>query len=95
MVKDKEFNPRANDTKSRRVVCVGVDNGNMKVIPVRKNKNIIHLSKFDNQRDINTKLIKSISFNKIYEKRTFKNTTNDYLTFEEKMGLNRKLKKSP
>lgn len=84
MVKDKIFNPSASEVKPRRVVCVGVEKGKMKVIPVKKNKNIIHLSKFDNQRDINTKLVKTISFNEVYEKRTFKNTTNDYLTSNKK-----------
>lgn len=91
MVKDKEFNPYANSLKSRRVVCVGFDNGKMKVVPVRKNKKVVWLSKFDGKRSINTNHIYDFSLNKIYEKRNFKNTSNDYLTLEEKLELQRKL----
>ena len=91
MVQDMKFNPRANDTKSRRVVCVGVGNGNMKVIPVRKNKKMVSLSKFDGNRGININHIHDINLDDVYEKRNFSNVSNDYLTLNEKLELKRKL----
>ncbi len=91
MVHDKEFNPRANDKKSRRVVCVGVENGKMKVVAIRKNKKMVSLSKFDGNRGININHIHNVDLNHVYEKRTFSKTTNDYLTSHEKLELQRKL----
>lgn len=92
IVRDKEFNPRANDTKSRRVVCVGVKNNSMKVIPVRKNKKMVSLSKFDGNRGININHIYDVDLDDIYEKRNFSNVSNDYLTLKEKLELKRKLR---
>lgn len=91
MVKDKEFNPGASDRKSRRVVCIGVENGKMKVVAVRKNKKMVSLSKFDGNRGININHVRNVDLNQVYEKRTFSKTTNDYLTSHEKLELQRKL----
>lgn len=93
IVKDKEFNPYASDVKSRRVVLVGVDKDKAKVISVRKNKRYILLSKFDNDRYLDSDNIHALSFNNLYEKRQFSRTNNDYLTKKEKKELLRKIKK--
>lgn len=91
MVKDIEFNPDTNSHKSRRVVCIGLKDGNMKVIPVRRNNKMVALSKFDGNRGININHTYNVSLDKIYEKRNFKKTSNDYLTLHEKLELYRKL----
>lgn len=91
IVKDKNFYSSAHDGKSRRVVCVGVEDKKMKVIPVRKNNSYVSLSNFDGNRIFNFKRIKKIPIDKVYENRTFKNSNNDFLTKNEKNELRRKL----
>lgn len=90
IVKDKEFDSNANDFKPRQVVCVEAKNGKAVVIPVRKNKNMVNLSNFDFKRSINVNSSKSIPFDRIYEKRGFKNTSNSFLTSKEKLDLHKK-----
>lgn len=92
IVRDKEFNSYADKNKTRRVVCVGVNGNKLQVIPVRRNKNMVSLSNFDHQRSINVNGVREISINEVYEKRTFRKTGNDYLTNQEKLELNKKLK---
>lgn len=93
ITKDSVFNPRAPRNKSRRVVCVGASEDGMKVIPIRKNNNMISLSQFDGIRSINVNHVKSVPFDQVYEKNTFPRTQNDYLTASEKRELYKKLPK--
>lgn len=90
MVKDINFDINAPLLKARRVVLVGYDKktGMCKVIPIYKNNNgYIDLKNFDGNRCIKSKNIFDIHINDLYEKRAFKNTTNDYLTNEEKRKI--------
>lgn len=90
IVRDKEFNLNAKYSKPRQVVSIAKKNNQIKVIPVNKNKNMVSLSKFDNQRSLNINKNKLIQINSVYEKRTFKNTENSRLTNQEKKELNKK-----
>lgn len=91
VVKDSNFDSNALKYKTRQVVSLGVEKGYMTVVPVRKNKSIVKLSKFDNCRHINLNNAASIPLNNIYDKQDFKNTSNSSLSKREIAEIKRKL----
>lgn len=92
IVRDKEFNPNANNKKSRRIIGVGIKNGSIESIPVYRNNSLIVLSNFDRNRVVNINKKKRIPLDRVYENRTFKKNNNDYLNQKEKQLLNKKIK---
>ena len=91
IVDDRKFgNP---NKKPRQVVIAKVDNVNDKVtlLPVRKYKKIIPLSKFDGNRRLNIDEKIKLKIDNLYELRGFKNTKNSKLTINEKDKLKQKV----
>ena len=91
IVDDRKFgNP---NKKPRQVVIAKVDNINDKVtlLPVKKYKKIIPLSKFDGNRRLNVDDKIKVKIDSLYELRGFKNTKNSKLTINEKDKLKQKL----
>ena len=91
IVDDRKFgNP---NKKPRQVVIAKVDNINDKVtlLPVKKYKKIIPLSKFDGNRRLNIDDKIKVKIDNLYELRGFKNTKNSKLTINEKDKLKQKV----
>lgn len=91
IVKDTIFDDKSEMYKGRQVVSLGIDKGFMSVVPIRKNKNVVMLSNFDNCRNVNLGMIKSVSLDNVYEKEDFPNTSNSYLTDKEINEIRRKM----
>lgn len=80
-----------NKKKSRRVVLIGNDNNQAKIIPVKRDNGIICLSGFDKeQRFLKKKEITNLDYNNLYEKNNFTKSNNDKLTYQEKVMLKKK-----
>ena len=71
---------------------IGKKNGSLIVAPIRNRiPNIMELSQFDGKRCIRLDKSLLITKNKIYTKKGFKKTNNDFLTKSEKVDLKKKL----
>lgn len=91
IVSDREFNPKANKEKTRRVVYLGLKNGSLIVAPVKHTSIArMELKNFDGNRSVYLDKQRYISKNKVFKKNQFKGTNNDYLTISEKHVLRKK-----
>lgn len=92
IVNDKQvFNPKGAE-KPRRVVLVGKKDGSLQVAPVKRSSPYqMELSNFDGNRSVILGKTVTITKNKVYSKRDFRGTSNDYLTTSEKVKLKKKI----
>ena len=92
IVNDKLVFNHKGKVKARRVVVIGKKNGSLIVAPIRNRvPNVMELSRFDGKRCVRLDKYVLITKNKIYTKKGFKKTNNDFLTKAEKVELKRKV----
>lgn len=95
IVPDHIFNPSSPERmKPRRAVLVSKAGGNIYLAPVRRISNQrIALSNFDGSREIVLEKTKMVPRDKVFSKKHFPGTSNDYLSKKEKIKLRKALLK--